>query len=101
MVMALSFWITISNLSNRNQVEHKAVNWRTQHTTGGQTDMVLMELIVDLVREVTLSGPQGADSGPDLPIFHTAHPLPCYNYLSHSERVCFGGRGVVGGNTCT
>lgn len=63
--------------------------------------MVLMELIVDLVREVMLSGPEGADSGPDLPILHTAQPLSCCNYLSHSERVGFGGRGVVGDNTCT
>lgn len=63
--------------------------------------MVLMELIVDLVREVTLSGPEGADSGPDLPILHTAQPLSCCNYLSHSERVGFGGRGVVGDNTFT
>lgn len=86
---------------DRKQADHKTVNWRTQHTTGGQTDMVLMELIVDLVREVTLSGPEGADSGPDLPILHTAQPLSCCNYLSHSERVGFGGRGVVGDNTCT
>lgn len=50
--------------------------------------MVLMELIVDVVIKVTLSGPQGADSRPDLPILHTAQPLSCCNYLSHCKPVC-------------
>lgn len=70
----------------------------------GQTRR-LMELIVDVVREVTLRGPRGTDSRPDLLILHTAQPLSCCNYLSHCEPacvcVCFGGRGVVGDSTRT
>lgn len=62
-----------------------------------------MEMIVAVVREVTLCGPRGADSRPDLSILHTAQPLPRCNYLSHCELVCvcvcLGGKGVVGEST--
>lgn len=79
---------------------------RNKWTTGGRTgELCANGAIVDVVREVTLCGPQGADSRPDLPILHTAQPLSCCNYLPHCERVCicvcFGGRGVVGDSTCT
>lgn len=61
--------------------------------------------IVDAVIEVTLCGPQGADSRSDLPILHPAPPLSCCNYLSRCERVCicvcFGRRGVAGDSTRT
>lgn len=97
-----------SELSDRKRAEHKAVNWqvgKNRQQVEGQANTVLMELIVDVVREVTLCGPQGVDSRPDLPILHPAQPLSCCNYLSQCERVCvcvcFRGRGVVGDGTCT